>query len=118
MVRGTRRLVATPSKIDDATSGRDRRRVRSMTTWKGSVLVIAALGASMAGCMVRGRAQATVPTAEVRVQAPPPPSVRASISVRPPTVANGVTVVSHQCQAGSAEQFNGFDDNCDGRIDE
>ena len=68
------------------------------------------------GCEIRGRA--VVPTATVRVQAPPPPAIRASVQVGAPTLATGVTVVQHACTAGQPEVFNGFDDNCDGQIDE
>jgi uncharacterized protein YfaP (DUF2135 family) len=82
-----------------------------------STVALVGLGLlALAGCEIRGRA--TVPTATVRVTAPPPPAVRASISVGAPQLATGVTVVQHQCQAGSAEVFNGFDDNCNGQIDE
>ncbi|MBI2894081.1 MAG: hypothetical protein HYY06_11060 [Deltaproteobacteria bacterium] len=84
--------------------------------WKGSIVLVA-LSMATPGCVVRGRA--TIPTVQARVVVPappPPPAVR--VSVAPPQLAGGVSVVAHQCAAGAQEVFNGFDDNCDGRIDE
>ena len=61
-----------------------------------STVALVGLGLlALAGCEIRGRA--TVPTATVRVTAPPPPAVRASISVGAPQLATGVQVVQHQC---------------------
>ncbi len=73
------------------------------------------------GCTVRART--TVETTPVRARievTEPGPTVTAggTITVQAAPVQPGVTVVEFQCVPGSAEQCNGLDDNCDGRIDE
>jgi hypothetical protein len=59
-----------------------------------------------------------VPTVQVRANIPPPPAVRASITIGAPTLATGVVVMQQQCRVGAQELFNGIDDNCNGQIDE
>lgn len=80
-------------------------------------LGVAALAAttlvSGAGCVRRART--IVETEQVRQDAPPQPSATADVQVQ---VQAGVSVSGVQCTPGAAEQCNGLDDNCDGRIDE
>lgn len=80
----------------------------------GVAAVAATTLVSGAGCVRRART--IVETEQVRQDAPPQQDTStAQVQVQ---VQAGVSVSGVQCTPGAAEQCNGLDDNCDGRIDE
>lgn len=96
-----------------------------LVAWSLSVGTLAALtgalGTLAGGCTVRTRTRYETTPVRARIEVTPPPQeaqASATVTVQAAPPPQGVTVIESQCAPGAAEQCNGLDDNCDGRIDE
>lgn len=89
------------------------------TSTKVAAVLFITTAVTGTGCRIQARGFIEPPppvTVQASVNAPPPPAVQ--VQVAAPTVSAGVQVVESSCQQGAPEQCDGFDNNCNGQIDE
>jgi hypothetical protein len=87
-------------------------RIARLVPW-----TLVAITLATGGCAVRARTRTETTPIRARIEVTPP-AAGATVQVQSAPPQAGVTVIESQCAPGAAEQCNGLDDNCDGRIDE